>query len=257
MKVCDPESIGCRDSAINAAFDYIIALKKQNPHQPIVINESLGGPSLDVVTKKALDAAIGAGIVVVAAAGNEGDAGMDFPGAYTPVISAGASAWRYQWYTLPSRTWWLDPENRVSNLVSKSDMISQLWIPDWSSREMPGQDLDFIASGQNIVLPYPCAQLAEKKGGRLVSCASKATPDNAHAAPYQYIFETGTSFSSPTIAGIIALMLQEDGSLSNADAAFGTLDDPASWGPAPWNACSRVQQQTSPPALYTSTTAAP
>lgn len=50
-----------------------------------------------------LDAAIDAGVIVVAAAGNEGTAGMSYPGAYAPVISAAAIGWDEQWTT---RTWW-------------------------------------------------------------------------------------------------------------------------------------------------------
>lgn len=63
------------------------------------------------------------------------------------------------------------------------------------------------------------------------TCASKATPDNASAAPFQYLFLSGTSFSAPTIAGVAALMLQKSPSPTNADATFGTLGNPASWGP--------------------------
>jgi hypothetical protein len=75
------------------------------------------------------------------------------------------------------------------------------------------------------------------KDGQVVSrtdhktCASKATPDNAQSAPFQYLFISGTSFSAPTIAGVVALMLDKNGSLNNADATFGSLNNPASWGP--------------------------
>lgn len=63
------------------------------------------------------------------------------------------------------------------------------------------------------------------------TCASKATPDGADEAPFQYLFISGTSFSAPTISGVVALMLEVDPTLSNADAAFGVLEDPNSWGP--------------------------
>ena len=54
IKVCEP--IGCFGSAINAGVDYITSLKKANPGQPIVINESLGGATLDATEKAAIDA---------------------------------------------------------------------------------------------------------------------------------------------------------------------------------------------------------
>jgi subtilisin family serine protease len=204
----------------------VTSLKKANPSQPIVINESLGGPGLDAVEKAAIDAAIKAGVVMVASAGNEGTAGMGFPGAYEPVISTGAGGWVDQWNEYPDKTWWLDdvPETGVD----------QVYVAGFSSRQLTGQYLDVVSTGRYLLLPYPCAQLY--KDGQVISstnvrtCAAKATPDNAHAAPFQYLFISGTSFSAPTIAGVAALMLEKNPSLSNADATFGTLTNPASLG---------------------------
>ena len=225
VKVCEP--IGCFGSSINAAVDYVTSLKKANPSRPIVINESLGGARLDATEKAAIDAAIKAGVVMVASAGNEGTAGMGFPGAYEPVVSVGAGGWVSQWNQYPDKTWWLDdvPETGVD----------QVYVTGFSSRQLTGQYLDVVSTGRYLLLPYPCAQLY--KDGQVISstnvrtCASKATPDNAQAAPFQYLFLSGTSFSAPTIAGVAALMLQKNPSLTNADARFGTLSDPTSWGP--------------------------
>ena len=225
IQVCIP--IGCFGSAINAAVDYVTSLKKANPGQPIVINESLGGPRLDAVEKAAIDAAIKAGVVMVASAGNEGNAGMGFPGAYEPIISTGAGGWVDQWNDYPDKTWWLDdvPETGVD----------QVFVENFSSRQLAGQYLDVVSTGRFLLLPYPCVNLY--KDGEVVSrtnnkaCASKATPDNASSAPFQYLFISGTSFSAPTTSGIVALMLDKDPTLSNADATFGTLGNPASWGP--------------------------
>jgi hypothetical protein len=224
VKVCEP--IGCFGSAINAGVDYITSLKKANPSQPIVINESLGGATLDAVEKAAIDAAVKAGVVLVASAGNNGTAGMGFPGAYEPVVSVGAGGWVDLWYQFPDKTWWLDdvPETGVR----------PVYVAGFSARQKAGQYLDVVSTGRYLLLPYPCAQLY--KDGQVASstnvrtCASKATPDNAQAAPFQYLFMSGTSFSAPTIAGVAALMLDKNPTLSNADATFGTLTNPASWG---------------------------
>ena len=47
--------------------------------------------------KAAIDYAIAKGVIIVASAGNEGDAGMGYPGAYAPVISVAASGWIGEW----------------------------------------------------------------------------------------------------------------------------------------------------------------
>ncbi|GLZ34602.1 subtilisin E [Lentzea sp. NBRC 105346] len=238
VKVCEP--IGCFPSAINAGVDYVTSLKKANPRQPIVINESLGGPGLDAVEKAALDAAIKAGVVIVASAGNEGDEGMGFPAAYEPVVSVGAGGWTRQWTPYPDKTWWLRdvPETGVD----------EVYIAGFSSRQKTGQYLDVVSTGRYLLLPYPCVNLY--KDGQVVSrtnvrtCSSKATPDNARSAPFQYLFMSGTSFSSPAVAGVVALMLQKNPALSNADATFGVLNDPASWGPG---ALERILESSATP----------
>jgi subtilisin family serine protease len=224
VKVCEP--IGCFGSAINAGVDYITSLKKANPSQPLVINESLGGSSLDAVEKAAIDAAVKAGVVMVASAGNEGTAGMGFPAAYEPVISVGAGGWVNQWNQYPDKTWWLDD-------VREND-INQVYITGFSSRQKTGQYLDVVSAGRYLLLPYPCAQLYQDgqvaASTNVRTCSSKATPDNASAAPFQYLFMSGTSFSSPAVSGVVALMLQKNPGLTNANAAIGTLSNPASWG---------------------------
>src|SRR5262249_38393494 len=62
---------------------------------PLVINLSFGNPfPLPVpLYRAAIDYAIDNGAVVVAAAGNEANAGMRYPGAYPEVISAAATGW--------------------------------------------------------------------------------------------------------------------------------------------------------------------
>jgi subtilisin family serine protease len=225
VKVCDPTN--CWTSAMNAGYDYVTGLKLANPTQPIVINISIGGPTLERTEKAALDAAIAAGVVIVASAGNEGDEGMGFPAAYEPVISVGAGGWTGQWTGYPDKTWWLDD-------VQEGDM-SKVFVANFSSRALQGQYLDVVSAGRFLLLPYPCAQLY--KDGQVTRatqsrvCAAKASPNHPEAAPFEYLFMSGTSFSSPMVAGIVALMLQKNPSLSNADAAFGTLGNPGSWGP--------------------------
>ena len=225
IKVCEP--IGCFGSAINAGIDYVTSLKRANPSQPIVINESLGGPSLDPVEKAAIDAALRAGVVLVASAGNGGNAGMGFPGVRARGLGGGRGLDRAVHHAsrqglVPARD------------VPEGD-LSQIYVPGFSARQRTGQYLDVLSTGRYLLLPYPCAELYKdgqvNPSTNVRTCASKASPDNAHAAPFQFLWISGTSFSAPTIAGMAALMLEKNPTLSNADATFGTLGNPSSWGP--------------------------
>ena len=83
-------------SVLARAILYVADLKVSGTlgNAPVVINLSLGGFGDDVaLVGPAIDYAIANGVVVVAAAGNEANAGMRFPGRYAPVISAGATGW--------------------------------------------------------------------------------------------------------------------------------------------------------------------
>jgi subtilisin family serine protease len=95
---------------IAAGIDYVTDLAIAG-YRPMVINMSLGGSELEAVEKAVIDRAIANGVIVVASAGNEGEAGMGYPGAYAPVISAGSAGWTKEWL-IPGdgpryRMWWL------------------------------------------------------------------------------------------------------------------------------------------------------
>jgi subtilisin family serine protease len=154
---------------------------------PVVINMSLGGPDLDAAEKAAIDYAIEQGVIIVASAGNEGEAGMGYPGAYAPVISVAASGWVGEWVT--GRTWWY-----ASNVPDPTNP-ADFYITDFSSRELAGQDLDVAAPGSWVVGPY------QVNSGQL-----------------SYYFLGGTSMASPHVAGIVALMAQKDPTLTAAGA---------------------------------------
>ena len=159
---------------------------------PLVINMSLGGFSLDAVEKRAVDFAVANGVIVVAAAGNEGAAGMSYPGAYAPVISAAASGWRGQW--LPGadgnpNNWWF------ADQVADRTRAGDFYIADFSSRAKAGQDLDVAAPGSWVVGPY-----------------------QLQSGTTSYFYLSGTSMASTHVAGIVALMAQKNPALSAADA---------------------------------------
>ncbi|HSH10006.1 MAG TPA: S8 family serine peptidase, partial [Oceanipulchritudo sp.] len=160
---------------------------------PVVINMSLGGPELDIMEKAALDYAISVGVIVVASAGNEGEDGMGYPGAYAPVISVAASGWGGEWYPdengIPIRSWWYALD------VAENKGVAEYYITDFSSRELPDQELDVAAPGSWIVGPYKV-----NSGNNL-----------------SYYFLGGTSMASPHVAGIAALMLQKNPTMGQAE----------------------------------------
>jgi len=181
-------------SVVAMGISYVADLKS-GPLQdyPVIINMSLGGGALDAVEKAAIDKAIEAGVIIVASAGNEGAAGMGYPGAYEPVISVAASGWTGEW---TSSSW------RYSDVPDPTS-ANDFYITDFSSRELTGQDLDVAAPGSWIVGPY-----------------------QNNSGPTSYYYLGGTSMASPHVAGIAALMAQKCPALT-ASMAESILENTA------------------------------
>lgn len=175
-------------SMVAAGITYVADLKAGPlADSPVVINMSLGGPVLDAVEREALHYAIDQGVIVVASAGNNGEAGMGYPGAYPPVISVAATGWVGEWYPGFEREWWYALD------VADPTEIRQYYITDFSSRELGDQELDVAAPGSWVVGPYQLNQ-----------------------GTTSYFFLGGTSMASPHVAGVAALMTQKDATLDQA-----------------------------------------
>ncbi|HEU0307404.1 MAG TPA: S8 family serine peptidase, partial [Lysobacter sp.] len=180
-------------SVVAAGIVYIADLKASGAlgDAPVVINMSLGGSSLDAVEKAAIDYAISEGVVIVASAGNEGEDGMGYPGAYEPVVSVAASGWNGQWKPGSDgnrNNWWNADD--VPDPTSADDFH----IAGFSSRALDGQDLDVAAPGSWVVGPY------QTQSGKT-----------------SFFYLSGTSMASPHVAGIAALMLQKNPTLAQGD----------------------------------------
>ncbi|MGH7703690.1 MAG: S8 family peptidase, partial [Gemmatimonadales bacterium] len=161
---------------------------------PMVVNMSLGGPTLDALEAAAINYAVGKGVIIVASAGNSGTRGMGYPGGYQPVISVAASGWIGEWKLCATST--VNPGSFwVRCDVAEPTNPGDFYITDFSSRELPGQDLDVAAPGSWVVGPY---QLNQGKTN--------------------YFFLGGTSQASPHVAGIVALMAQKKPDLTAPEA---------------------------------------
>ncbi|MBN2852388.1 MAG: S8 family serine peptidase [Clostridia bacterium] len=175
-------------SVIAAGITYVADLKAGPlADYPVIINMSLGGPSLDALEQAAIDYAISKGVIIVASAGNEGEAGMGYPGAYEPVISVAASGWTGEWVS--GSSWW-----NAADVTDPTD-VTEFYITDFSSREHEGQDLDVAAPGSWIVGPY-----------------------QVNSGQISYYFLGGTSMASPHVAGIVALMAEKQPAMTAAEA---------------------------------------
>jgi len=187
---------------VSAGIKYVAELA-ETYNVKIIINMSLGGTAPSPMIEEAINYAISKGVIIVAAAGNNGEAGMGWPGAYPQVISAAAGGWTEQWLNHPTygvrdpRTpfWWLSDVLDVPEKLNTKDYWGnnwQIYLEEFSSRPNPelGQfwkDLDVCTPGASIVGPYK--------------------PYFSTAVAYYYLW--GTSMAAPHVSAIAALVAEQ------------------------------------------------
>ena len=192
---------GGTDEMVAAGIMYVAGLS-ETLDGPVVINMSLGGGSPSPMIEAAIDYAIGKGVIIVASAGNGGDAGMGWPGAHPQVISAGAGGWTGI-FTVPGS--WLANVPEKLNTMDALGNNWQLFLSEFSARPnidlgQKSTDLDVVAPGSWIVGPYKSA----------------FNPNSAWG--YYWLF--GTSMAAPHVAAMAALVLESHPTVDQSSMEF-------------------------------------
>jgi len=196
LRVLDANGAGT-DAQVIAAIQTAIALK--NVYNIRVINMSLGRPVFESYTldpvDQAVEAAWKAGIVVVVAAGNSGRdnslgthgwATIDAPGNDPAVITVGAT----RTCVTASRA-----DDGITSYSSRGPtLVDHIVKPDLVA---PGNGLvSLLVPGSTLDKEYPQFEVAPSKG---------------QAGYYRM---SGTSMATPLVSGTVALMLQQNPSLT-------------------------------------------
>ena len=186
--------------AMIASGIYYIANLAESLDGPVVINMSLGGPGETPDIEAAIDYAISKGVIIVCSAGNEGETGMGYPGAYSQVISAASCGWT----DMLAQGWTADVPEKL-NTNDSLDNDYQVYLAPYSSRpnRTLGQrycDLDVMAPGDWIVGPYKSAW--------------------APVTDWSYYYLSGTSMAAPHVSAIAAIILEAFPDFEQRDMEF-------------------------------------
>ena len=152
-------------------FDIAQGVDFATGHGVRVINMSLGGTFASVTLQQSIDRAVGAGIVVVAASGNE-NGSIDYPAAFSNVIAVGATDFRRQ-------------RAPYSNFGPQLSLVA------------PGGDLSRDDNNDG------------EPDGILQQTFDEQSAEQGIYGDFAYFFGDGTSFAAPHVSALAALLYQQ------------------------------------------------
>ncbi len=206
VKVLGDNGVGFVSDVI-AGILYVTGLREELD-APIVINLSLGSPIPSDILREAIDYGLDSDVIIVAAAGDEGEAGMVWPAAYQEVISVGAIGWVKEWTV---GGWWLE----FINNVPEDNIEEDIYIPTFSSRERGAdQELDVVAPGSWIAGPY-LPGMRDRSQAQVIRWGTKDW--GLPQIPGKYDFRGGTSLAAAHVSGVVAMMLQNYAGLTQGE----------------------------------------
>lgn len=142
-----------------------------------VINLSLGSEDPDQATQAAVDYAVSRGVIVVAATGNNGNATMNYPAGFQNVIGVGA-------------------------LGEVQDMTQTSYRLNLNKKEYWAQYSNY---NNSVFVTAPGTEMYGAKVNRGLNGGTSV-----------YVFQSGTSFATPCVAGLAALAKEYDPAMDAA-----------------------------------------